>query len=494
MGIYVASCPTFFRVKRYSRRLKVLQWCAAGEGRRFFSAANGREHRATRKRSKMRSPSESRFPHLLRARAWARRGKNHIASHNGHLQMVKSFVAPTPNVKRSTRLHVFAERRMNELNGRPPPRNWAALSMFAITLGIALTLVPWYGITRGYTPAGWIAFAVLLSVTELSITCGYHRLFSHAAYQAHPALKAVFLLFGAMALQNSALNWSAGHRVHHRFIDDPERDPYCARRGFWFSHIGWMLRNYPSGDPDLKYVRELQKDPLVSFQHRHYLPLAMGMNFGVPLLLGWAFGNIVGMLLLAGILRLVISHHLTFCINSLAHIVGTRPYSTANSARDNAVVAMLTFGEGYHNFHHQFAHDYRNGVRWWQWDPSKWLINALHWVGLAKNLKRVPRFKIRRAMLENQFLRATQALARQVDSPRFNELRQRVAGEYESFSKSVAAWTALREQSIADAKRALVDRWEKSNLSAKLKALEDGLHDQYRRMQLIVGQMGTMRI
>jgi stearoyl-CoA desaturase (Delta-9 desaturase) len=128
-----------------------------------------------------------------------------------------------------------------------------------------------------------------------------------------------------MALQNSALIWSAGHRVHHRFIDDPERDPYCARRGFWFSHIGWMLRNYPSGDPDLKYVRELQNDPLVAFQHRHYLALAVGMNVGVPLLLGWAFGNIVGMLLLAGVLRLVISHHLTFCINSLAHIVGTRP-------------------------------------------------------------------------------------------------------------------------------------------------------------------------
>ena len=383
---------------------------------------------------------------------------------------------------------------MNDPIGRLPPRNWPALLMFVVTLGIALTLVPWYGIVHGYALGPWVAFAVLLSVTELSITCGYHRLFAHGAYRAHPALKAAFLLFGAMALQNSALIWSAGHRVHHRFIDDPERDPYCARRGFWFSHIGWMLRNYPSGDPDLKYVRELQSDPLVAFQHRHYLALAVGMNVGLPLLLGWAFGNIVGMLLLAGVLRLVISHHLTFCINSLAHIVGTRPYSTANTARDNGVVALLTFGEGYHNFHHQFAHDYRNGVRWWQWDPSKWLINALHWVGLAKNLKRVPWFKIRRAMLETQFLRAQQALARQAASPRFDELRRRVAEEYESFSKSVAAWTALREQSIADAKRALVDRWEKSNLPARLKALEDGLHEQYRRMQLIGAQLGTARV
>jgi stearoyl-CoA desaturase (Delta-9 desaturase) len=375
-----------------------------------------------------------------------------------------------------------------------PPRNWPALLMFVITLAIAITLIPWYGISHGYSLAAWLAFGVLLCITELSITCGYHRLFSHATYQAHPALKGFFLLFGAMALQNSALIWSASHRVHHRFIDDPEQDPYCARRGFWFSHIGWMLRNYPSGEPDLKYVRELQNDPLVALQHRHYLALAVGMNVGLPLLLGLAFGNMAGMVLLAGVLRLVFSHHLTFCINSLAHIVGTRPYTTANTARDNGLVALLTFGEGYHNFHHRFAHDYRNGVRWWQWDPSKWLINALRWTGLAKNLKRVPWFKIRRAMLENQFQRAKLELSRQVGSPRLDELRRRVAEEYESFSKSVLTWTALREESIGDAKRAMVNRWEKSNLHSKLKALEDGLREQYRRMQLIGAQLGSARL
>jgi stearoyl-CoA desaturase (delta-9 desaturase) len=121
------------------------------------------------------------------------------------------------------------------------------------------------------------------------------------------------------------------------------------------------------------------------------------------------------------------------------------------------------------------------------------LINAMHWVGLAKNLKRVPWFKIRRVMLEAQFQRAQQELALKGASPRFDELRRRVAEEYESFSKSVAAWSALREQSIADAKRALVDRWENSNLPAKLKALEDGLHEQYRRMQQIGAQLGTAR-
>jgi stearoyl-CoA desaturase (delta-9 desaturase) len=380
---------------------------------------------------------------------------------------------------------------MNDSVGQLPPRNWPTLLMFVVTLGLALTVVPWYGFTHGYSGAAWISFAALLCITELSVTCGYHRLFSHATYQAHPALKAFFLLFGALALQNSALVWSASHRVHHRFIDDPERDPYCARRGFWFSHIGWMLRNYPSGDPDLKYVRELQNDPLVAFQHKHYLALAVGMNIGLPVLLGWVFGDIVGMVLLAGVLRLVFSHHLTFCINSLAHIIGARPYTTENTARDNGVVALLTFGEGYHNFHHMFAHDYRNGVRWWQWDPSKWLINALQWAGLAKNLKRVPWFKIQRALLDTQFHRANQELARRAGSPRLEELRRRVAEEYESFCNAVAAWTDLREQSVAEAKRALVDRWEKSSLPVRLKALEYGLQLQYRRMRLLGAQLGA---
>ena len=143
--------------------------------------------------------------------------------------------------------------------------------MFVLTAVVAVSIVPWYGLSHGYHAGAWVWFAVFLCVNELSITCGYHRLFAHATYEARPALKLAYLLFGGMALQNSALLWSAGHRTHHRYIDDPERDPYCARRGFWFSHIGWMLRNYPSGEPDLSTVRELQRDPLVMWQHRHYL-------------------------------------------------------------------------------------------------------------------------------------------------------------------------------------------------------------------------------
>jgi len=291
--------------------------------------------------------------------------------------------------------------------------------------------------------------------------------------------------------QNSVLVWAANHRAHHRNIDDTELDPYCARRGFWFSHIGWMLRNYPSGEPDYSLVRDLERDPLVRWQHRFYLPLALSMNFGLPLAIGWAMGDIAGTFLLAGILRLVVSHHATFFINSLAHMWGLQPYTDDNTARDNGIVALLTYGEGYHNFHHMFAHDYRNGVRWWQWDPSKWFINAMRWLGLARNLKTVPWFKIQRALLDTQFRRAELQLAgQQPGRAHIEQLRRRVAEEYEAFCQAVSDWNRLREQWLADTKRAMIERWERSALQNQIKELEYGLQLQYRRMRRLRAQLG----
>jgi stearoyl-CoA desaturase (Delta-9 desaturase) len=370
------------------------------------------------------------------------------------------------------------------------PINWAASLMFVLTSAVAVTLVPWYGITHGYHAAAWICFTLFLGANGMAITCGYHRLFAHCTYEAHPVLKLAYLFFGAMALQNSALNWAAAHRVHHRFIDDPERDPYCARRGFWFSHIGWMLRSYPSGEPDFSTVRDLQRDPMVMWQHNHYLLAALSTNFGLPLLLGYLVGDVWGVFLLAGVLRLVVSHHFTFFINSLAHMWGSQPYTDGNTARDNAVVALLTYGEGYHNFHHMFAHDYRNGLRWWQWDPSKWFISGMSLLGLTRNLKRVPWFKIQRALLDNQFQRAERRLASLPGRAHLELLRARVAEEYDAFSKAVAEWAHLREQWLENTKRAMLERWEQSNLQSRLRELEYGLRLQYRRMRVLQAQLG----
>jgi stearoyl-CoA desaturase (delta-9 desaturase) len=362
--------------------------------------------------------------------------------------------------------------------------------MFSLTFAVAVLAVPWYGLTHGYHAPAWIWFALLLGANGMAITCGYHRLWAHATYDAHPALKLAYLLFGAMALQNSALIWSANHRDHHRYIDDPERDPYCARRGFWFSHIGWMLRSYPSSDVDLGLVKDLERDPLVAWQQKHYLALALGMNFGLPLLIGALDGELIGTFLLAGVLRLVVSHHFTFFINSLAHMWGSQPYTDENTARDNGVIALLTYGEGYHNFHHMFAHDFRNGVRWWQFDPSKWFISLMSWVGVARNLKRVPWFRIQRSMLERQFRRAEKQLARQPGRAQVEELRARVAEEYAAFCAAVADWTSLREQWFAQTRRAMLERWERSAVQARLHELERGLQRQYRRMRLLQAQLG----
>jgi stearoyl-CoA desaturase (Delta-9 desaturase) len=370
------------------------------------------------------------------------------------------------------------------------PINWGASLMFVLTSVVAVTIVPWYGITHGYHAAAWICFTLFLGANGMAITCGYHRLFAHCTYEAHPILKVAYLFFGAMALQNSALNWAAAHRVHHRFIDDPERDPYCARRGFWFSHIGWMLRSYPSGEPDFSTVRDLQRDPMVMWQHNHYLLAALSTNFGLPLLVGYLTGDVWGVFLLAGVLRLVVSHHFTFFINSLAHMWGSQPYTDQNTARDNGVVALLTYGEGYHNFHHMFAHDYRNGLRWWQWDPSKWFISGMSLVGLTRNLKRVPWFKIQRALLDNQFQRAERRLASLPGRAHLELLRARVAEEYDAFSRAVAEWAHLREQWLENTKRAMLERWEQSNLQARLRELEYGLRLQYRRMRVLQAQLG----
>jgi len=290
-----------------------------------------------------------------------------------------------------------------------------------------------------------------------------------------------------MALQNSAFAWCSGHRRHHLYVDDDARDPYSAGRGFWFSHIGWMLRDYPSGTEDLTNIPDLRRDPLLAFQHRHYAVLAVTTNFGLPLLAGWLVGDVWGTFLVAGVLRLFLSHHFTFFINSLAHMWGSRPYSDSNTARDNALLAVVTYGEGYHNFHHSFASDYRNGVRWWQWDPTKWLIASLQWVGLTRRLKRTPAFQIHRALLAMQFARAQAKLAKFRDSSRLpthiEQLRHRIAQEYDAFVAAVSDWTRLKEQWLEEKKRAVIEHWEQASFQGRLREIEQRLKSQRRRLR-----------
>ena len=366
------------------------------------------------------------------------------------------------------------------------PVNWVTAIVFTVTPLAALIFVPWYGFAHGYSLAAWISFVLILAATGMAITSGYHRLWAHRTYQAHWSVRLIYLFFGTMALQNSVLIWASQHRMHHQFVDDVDRDPYSAKRGFWFSHIGWILRNYPSGEPDFTNAKDLQRDPMVMFQHRYYVPLAVGLNFALPLAIGFAVGDPLGVFLLAGLLRLVVNHHFTFFINSLAHMWGSQPYTDENSARDNGALALITYGEGYHNFHHIFQNDYRNGVRWWQYDPSKWLIATLSGLGLASDLKRVPDMWIQRAQVAMQFKRMERTLERKrAHDEHFERLKARVGEEAAAFRKALEEWARVRDEWVGDRKRRLLLKWEEASFRSRLREIEYRLRMQRRRLQIM---------
>ncbi|MDH4039558.1 MAG: fatty acid desaturase [Gammaproteobacteria bacterium] len=385
---------------------------------------------------------------------------------------------------------------MTNIDPKPPLLRINVAIFVGLPLA-ALLLVPAWGIYRGFDTAQWLWALAFLYLNGMSITGGYHRLWAHKAYEASPALKWLFAFWGAGALQNSILVWASDHRRHHRHVDDNELDPYSAGRGLWFSHMGWMLREYRCNEPDFSNARDLERDPIVVWQHRHYVPLTVFMNLGLPLLLGVWLGDIIGTVLLVGLLRLVVNHHVTFFINSLAHFWGSRPYTESNSARDNGFLAFLTYGEGYHNFHHIFQADYRNGIRWWQWDPTKWMISACARLGLASNLNRVPDFRIQRALLDTEFDRARAKLAKAQDS---ESLRQMLEREYQEFTESINQWTALqalryerrKEQLggvLGEKKLHLQQKWEHAALRTRLKELEYSLKMQRKRLGLLMQQL-----
>jgi stearoyl-CoA desaturase (delta-9 desaturase) len=260
--------------------------------------------------------------------------------------------------------------------------------------------LPLWGYYFGFSPYTIGLFAFYMVATGISVTAGYHRLFSHRSYETIWPVKVLFLIFGGVACENSAIKWSADHRDHHNFTETPA-DPYNINKGFWFAHIGWIFYDESDGY-NVKNVPDLIRDKLVIFQHKYYLHLIVVVGFLIPAGFGYYFGGLkeaFGALLLVGATRTVLVHHCTFFINSLCHYLGKQTYSGKITARDSWFMAILTYGEGYHNFHHKFQTDYRNGVRWWQYDPTKWLIRVMSFVGLAKNLRRSQELDIFRARI-----------------------------------------------------------------------------------------------
>jgi stearoyl-CoA desaturase (delta-9 desaturase) len=363
----------------------------------------------------------------------------------------------------------------------PAPFSWLNITFLAVVhlAGIGGTIAYW----RWHGGPSWAALGIALAWSALTIfalSAGYHRLFSHKAYEAHPLLRAFLLAFGAASFQNSALTWAADHRRHHKRTDSA-LDPYDARQGFWHSHIGWVLRETPPATK-LHPVPDLEKDWMIMFQHRWYMTLGNVFGLLIPMAVGYALGDAWGGLIVGGFARLVFVYHVTFSINSFAHMLGTQPYSDRNSARDSFVAAMLSMGEGYHNFHHTFPADYRNGVRAHHFDPSKWMIRLFAWCGLARNLKRTSAPIILRARLRMQSRRLEAQAGCPTKLDRLVQMRAR-------FEEHLAQWNAAitrHEEARAEKKRELLARLrpELRSLQLHVRSLQRDWDDLVRSIEL----------
>lgn len=324
--------------------------------------------------------------------------------------------------------------------------NWPISSFLIGTLFLALTAVPAYLWFFGIDRFQVILFFVMFFACGFSITLGYHRLFSHLTFQAHWIVRFLTLVFGAGAFENSVLLWACEHRSHHKNVDHDD-DPYCISKGLFHAHIGWLLFKLDPGPP-FDNVTDLQKDPLIMWQHRNIHWIAASVSFLLPTVIGYAWGgwrSALGAFLIAGVARLVVLQHCTFCINSLCHYIGSRPYSSKCSARDSWLMAIVTLGEGYHNFHHEFQYDYRNGVKPWQIDPTKWLIWTLSKLRLVQKLRRVPKEKVILAEL----MEAQRQLETKLATPGLTETAAAYfANAYHRLQNAAKNWTDHKAQQI----------------------------------------------
>lgn len=319
--------------------------------------------------------------------------------------------------------------------------DWITTSFLLATPLATFIWMPIHLYHQGFDGGMLIFFLIFTYVCGMSITGGYHRLFSHRSYDAPTWVRIAYLIFGAGAFQGSALKWCTDHRIHHRFVDT-DQDPYSIKKGFWYAHIGWLFKATDSSWRG-RIPHDLANDKWMVLQDRYYGLISLAVGFGVPMLIGWSVNDIWAGLLYGGLLRVIVTHHCTFFINSLCHMWGFRPYDPHSSARDNVLLAFLTFGEGYHNFHHYFQADYRNGIRWYHWDPTKWLVGTLASVGWATRLKRTADQEILRARLDAE---TSELIKKGAPSERLLLLRQKIEDAQMKFREVKSEYEKLKQQ------------------------------------------------
>ena len=361
---------------------------------------------------------------------------------------------------------------------------WSNLLFFGITSLLALVALPVYVYKVGLVPQDWWIFGVMAVATMMATTFGYHRLFAHRAFKAHPVVVFLNLFFGAGAFGGSAMVWASDHRNHHRFTDT-FRDPYNIKEGFWHAHMGWFLfHRHPR---DFSNIKDLASNRMTQHQHDHYTLWAIASGIAMPLLLGYLLGSFWGAFFLGVCGRLFFIHQSIFLINSACHMFGKATYSLDNSARDSFLMAIFTHGEGYHSFHHRFPSDYRNGVRWYQWDPTKWLVRLLNFIGLTSGLQKTAELRMLSARGEVEQQRLILSIQKSAKPRWMEDAVKHVNDFYESLRFRLKVWEEkqfeyrTQIQHLKDASREMLHEKAEQVRQAK----EDFLHVRREWLKLV---------
>lgn len=263
-----------------------------------------------------------------------------------------------------------------------------------VVIYIALHVGAAMGLVQCFTTAKWstIVFAyILYQLGGIGITAGAHRMWCHRSYKANTPLKIILAIINSLAFQNSILEWSRDHRVHHKH-SETDADPHNAKRGFFFAHIGWLLCKK---HPDVKNkgksidISDLEADPIVQFQHKHYFACVAVCCFLIPTLIPYLFWGetLYNAFYICGMLKYVVTLHGIWLVNSAAHMWGRRPYDKSINPTENRLVSFFGTGEGFHNFHHTFAWDYAASELGWDLNAAKLFIDFFALFGWAYDLR-----------------------------------------------------------------------------------------------------------
>ena len=266
---------------------------------------------------------------------------------------------------------------------QPLKLSWINVGFFGTIHALAF-LAPWC--------FSWSALGVMIFFHwlfgSIGICLGYHRLLSHRSLQLTPKwLEYAIVTIGALAMQGGPIFWVAGHRKHHAYTEDEDKDPYSSRRGFWWSHMGWIL--YPRSESFAfetykKFAPDLARDPYYRWLDRNFLPLQIPVGILLYLCGGWSF------VIYGVFLRAVVLWHSTWLINSATYLYGYRNFEVEDNSRNLWWAAILTYGEGWHNNHHAHPNVAPAGRHWWEVDMTWWAIKTLQTLGLAKKVVMPP--------------------------------------------------------------------------------------------------------